>query len=198
MYRRAVSGRVGRGDGDTADGVRIGAVALFEAHNDREMPVAAVFIQIAGGLAADRRLHGGIDVPRREPESRRSCPVDIDADGRLPEGIEDRQVRDTRHRLQYVADLLRGTFENLELVAVKLHGVLALHPGSRLLDVVLDVLREVEIDTGKFLPQCRRQLRGEFVLVDPGRPTVSGFQRYKKLRVEESRGVGAVVRTAML
>ena len=76
----------------------------------------------------------------RKNESRRARPIDVDAYGRLPERIEDGQVRNAGHRLQDVADLLRRALEDFELVAEELHGILALHPGGGFLHVVLDVL----------------------------------------------------------
>ena len=40
--------------------------------------------------------------------------------------------------------------EHVDIVAKYLQGVLALHAGHRFFDVVLNVLREIEIDAGKF------------------------------------------------
>jgi hypothetical protein len=42
-----------------------------------------------------------------------------------------------------------GLLQRLQVVAVDLDRILALDAGGGLLDVVLDVLREIEIDAGK-------------------------------------------------
>ena len=52
--------------------------------------------------------------------------------------------------------LLAVFSSSLEIVAEQLDGVLALDAGGRFLDVVLDVLREIEIDAGKLLLRARR------------------------------------------
>jgi hypothetical protein len=39
----------------------------------------------------------------------------------------------------------------LQIIAVDLHRILSLHAGGRLLDVVLDILREIELDAWKLL-----------------------------------------------
>src|SRR5689334_1278887 len=150
------------------------------------MPVAAVLVQIAGRLTADSRLYGCIDVPRREPEACRPGTIDIDADGRLSQRIEDRQVGDTRQRLQHITDLACRALEQLELVAEELDGVLALDSRGGLFDVVLNVLREVEIHAGEFLLQGGSELRGQFVLVGAVRPGIERLQGDEKLGVEET------------
>ena len=95
--------------------------------------------------------------------------------------------------------ILRAVLSSsFELVAEQLDGVLALDARGGLLDVVLDVLREVEFHTGKLLFQGGGELRGQLVLVDPARPGVERLQRNEEFGVEESRGIGAVVRPAVL
>ena len=71
-------------------------------------------------------------------------------------------------------------------------------PAGGFLDIVLDVLREVEIHTRELLLQGGGELRGEFVLVDAARPAIEGLQGDKEFRVEEARGIGAVIRAAVL
>ena len=101
-------------------------------------------------------------------------------------------------RLQHLADLVGRCREHVEVVAEELDRVLALDAGGRLLDVVLDVLREVEVDTRKLLRKGRGQLLREFFLVDPGRPAVGGLEGYEEFRIEESGRIGAVIGPAML
>ena len=95
----AVAVRIRRADGDVADGVEALAVFGRQAHHDRKVAVAAVFVEIAGGLAADGRLDGRVDVARREPVARGPGAVDVDPDRRLAERVEHGEVGDARHRL---------------------------------------------------------------------------------------------------
>ena len=64
---------------------RLVAVLRRQPHDDREVAVAAFLVEIAGGLAADRRLRHGVDVARRQAVARGAAPVDADLDGRLAE-----------------------------------------------------------------------------------------------------------------
>ena len=78
---------------------RLGALAVFgrEANDDREMPVAAGLIEIAGAVAADRDLDGGVDIAGRQAVARRTRAIDIDLDGRLAERGEHRKIGDALH-----------------------------------------------------------------------------------------------------
>ena len=155
-------------------------------------------VQIARALAADRGLHDGIDVPGRQAIARGADAVDVDADGRLAEGPQHRQIGDARHLGQHRGDGVGGLFQRLQIVAVHLDGILALDAGCRLFDVVLDVLREIELDARELLPQRLGHVLRELVLVDSGRPGVEGLQRHEELGIEETGGVGAVVGPAVL
>src|SRR6185436_16692857 len=78
----------------------LGALAVFRSkpNDDREMPVAAGFIEIPGGIAADRDLDGGVDIAGRQAVARGTRPVDVDLDGRLAQRGEYRKVGDALHR----------------------------------------------------------------------------------------------------
>ena len=73
-----VARRILHAHGDAADGVQAGAVLRRQPHHDGEIAVAAVFIQIARRLAADRGLDHRIDVARRQAVARRPVAVDVD------------------------------------------------------------------------------------------------------------------------
>ena len=64
---------------------RLPAVLRRQAHHDREIAVAAALVEIAGRLAADGRLHGGVDVARRQPVAGGARAIDVDPHGRLAE-----------------------------------------------------------------------------------------------------------------
>ena len=118
-----------------------------QAYQHREVPVAAVLVEIARRLAADCGLDRGVDVARRQAVAGGALAVDVDADGRLAEQRRHRKVVDAGHVLR-----ARGLISSASLCSVArsvpldLDGVLALHARGCLLDVVLDVLREVEVD----------------------------------------------------
>ena len=188
----------GRPDPQILD--RLGALAILrrETDDDREMPVAAGFVEIAGAVAADRHLDGGIDVAGRQPVAGGLGAVDVDLDGGLAERGEHRQIGDALHGGKHRLDLVGGIGQRLQIVAVELDRVLALHAGHRFGNVVLQVLREVELDAGKFVLQLLRELRGQLLLVVRARPLADRLQRREELGVEQPGGVGAVVGAAML
>ena len=71
---------------------RLGTLAIFggQANDDRKMPVAAGLVEIAGSVAADRHLDGGIDIAGGEPVTGGLGAIDIDLDGGLAERGEHR------------------------------------------------------------------------------------------------------------
>ena len=157
-----------------------------------------MLVEIARCLAADRRLHGGVDVAGRQSVAGRLGPVDVDAHGRLSQRTQHRQIDHARDLCHHVADLVGGTFQHLQIGAVELHRVLALHAGGCLLDVVLDVLREVEVHTRELVCEPVHHLLGQRLLADLARPFVGRFQRHEEFGVKEAGGVGAVIGAAVL
>src|ERR1700712_4560125 len=115
------------------------------------MPVAAGLIEVAGRVAADRHLDGGIDVAGREPVTGGLGPIDIDLDGRLAERGEHREIGDPLHGGKHRLDLVGGVGERLQVVAIQLDRILALYARYGFGNVVLQVLREVELDAGKLV-----------------------------------------------
>src|SRR5262249_12608511 len=71
-------------------------------------------------------------------------------------------------------------------------------PGYRLLDVVLNVLREVEVDAGKLRLQIFIHLLDELVLGQALAPFLLRFERREKLGIKEARRIGAVVGPPLL
>ena len=82
------------------------------------MPVAAGFIDVAGAVAADRDLDGGVDVARRQAVARRPRAIDIDLDGGLAERGEYRKIGDALHGGEDGLDLVGGVGQRLQIVAV--------------------------------------------------------------------------------
>ncbi len=162
------------------------------------MPVAAGLVEVAGGVAADRHLDGRVDVARAEAIARGALAIDVDLHGRLAERIENREVGHAAHGGQHRFDLGRGVGDDLEVVAEQLDRILTLHAGDGLGDVVLQILREIELDAWKFGLQRLEHLVGEAVLVEIGAPLAYRLERHEKLGVEEAGGIGAVIRPAVL
>ena len=121
------------------------------------MAVAAGLVEIAGAVAADRHLDGCVDIARGQAIARGLGAVDVDLDGGLAERGEHRKIGDALHRRQHRLDLVGGVGQRLQIVAVQLDRVLALHAGDGLRDVVLQILREVELDAGKLVLQLLQQ-----------------------------------------
>ena len=90
----AVAAWIGGADGNAPDGVEALAVFRRQAHDHREVAVAAFLEQISGGLAADGRLQRRIDVARGKPIAGRAQAVDIDFHRRLAERIEHGKIGD--------------------------------------------------------------------------------------------------------
>ncbi len=162
------------------------------------MPIARTLVQIARGLTSDGGLHDGVDVSRGQIQPGGALAIDVDLDRRLAEWVEDRKIDNARDGAHGILDPAGRPLQFAKIVAEQLDRVLAFHPGGRLLDVVLDVLREVEVDSRKLLLQSRRELCGEPVFVDTSRPGVGGFQRYEEFGIEKPGGIRAVVRAAVL
>ena len=59
-------------------------------------------------------------------------------------------------------------------------------------------MREVELDAGKLVLQLRQQLPGELFLVMGTRALADRLERREEFGVEQARGIGAVVGTAVL
>jgi hypothetical protein len=188
----------GRGDLDAPDRVEALAILGRKPDHERKIAVAPGFVKISRGLAADGGLDGGVDVAGRQAITRRAGTVDVDGHGRLPQDIEHREIGDPSHLGHRRFDLGGGPFKDLEVVAVQLDRILALHARGGLLDVILDVLGKIEIDARKFRFEPPLDLIGELHLVRTRRPAREGPQRHKEFGVEESGRVGSVVRPAML
>src|SRR6202043_1401574 len=117
------------------------------------MSVAAGFIQVAGTVASDRGAYRRVDVARSKAVARRPRTVDIDLDGGLTERGEHRKVGNPLHRRKLGLDLVGRIGQRLQVIAVQLDRVLALHAGYGFRNVVLEILREIEFDAGKLVLQ---------------------------------------------
>src|SRR5262249_3116597 len=81
---------------------------------------------------------------------------------------------------------------------LQLDRVLALNAGGRFFDVVLDVLREIEVDAGKFRRQRVVDLLRQLLLIDAFGPGIERLQRHVEFEIEEPGRVGSVIGPAEL
>src|SRR5262249_24338639 len=139
-----------------------------------------------------------IDVTWRQPITRGCLAVDIDAQRRLAQGGEDCEIGHTAYFAHRGFDLLGGFRQHDDVVADQLDRVLAFDAGYSLLDIVLDVLREVEVDAWKLRLQSFIDLIDELVLGHTLAPFLCRLERGKKFGVEEAGGIGAVVGPSLL
>src|SRR3978361_1709514 len=179
-YLRDSAVRACRADAQILDRFRAFAIFRRQANDDREMPVAAGFIEIARGIAADRHLDRGVDIAGGETVAGRLGPVDIDLDGRLAERSKHRQVGDPLHGSEDGLDLVGAIGERLQIVAVQFDRVLALYARDGFGNVVLKVLREIELDARKLLLQLRQHPSRQLILVVTIRPLADRLQRGKE------------------
>src|SRR5262249_34781606 len=167
-------------------------------NDQREVPIASLLIEVTRGLSADGGLNRRIDVTGRQPITRGCLAVDIDAQRRLAQGGEDCEIGYTAYFDHRGFDLLGGFRQHDDVVADQLDRVLAFDAGYSFLDIVLDVLREVEVDAWKFRLQGFVDLFDELVLGLTLAPFLCRLERGKKFGVEEAGGIGAVIGPSLL
>ena len=92
-----------------------------------------------------------------------------------------------------------GEFFELDQVrADDLDRVGAFDAGQAFFDIVLNILREVQVDAGEFGRELPLEILDQIVLVPAGRPFLEGLQGHEEFRVEKAGGVAAVVGPAVL
>src|SRR5207245_9801715 len=124
-------------------------------------------------------------------------PVHFDQEIGLTKQFEHAQVFDAGEWFYLPLNLKRRTLELREVSAEQFDGVLTLHPGHGLLHIVLDDLREIECDSRKGL-ELVFDLPDDPRFVKTGGPLLARLEVHEKLRVEEDRGVGPVIRADQL
>src|SRR5208337_3745863 len=94
---------------------------------------------------------------------------------------------------------LRGKlFELEEVGADNLHRIGTFYAGKPLLDVVLNILREVHVDADEFLGKLVLKIFDEIFLQPSGRPLLERLQGHEELGVEEASGVAAIIGPSVL
>ena len=146
----------------------------------------------------DRRLHHRVDVAGVEAVARGLFAVDLDVEIGLAQHMENAEVGDALDLAHLGHHLGRERFQRLQVRPDDLDRIGALHARQRLLDVVLDILREVEPDARQFLGELLLQLFRQLFLGQVRRPFVEWLERREQFDVGERRGVAAIVGTAVL
>ena len=160
--------RIGKCDRDGADGIDIPAEFRRQAHRQREDHLA--FIDLGNFLAADRGLDDGIDVADGEAVARGLGAIDPNDQIGLAEQIEAGGVGDPADAAEFGLDRFGQPFQLDEILAEDLDRVLAFHAGDGFLDIVLDVLREIEIDADEFAVEPLAHLLDHLLLGQSRRP----------------------------
>ena len=176
------------------DGVDAVAVLLRDADDDIE---PAVGLEEAGHrLARERLVDQDIDVVDRDAVARQSHAIGRDDDLGLSPDAGRLDVRGAADSLDHRRDLGRLRFQDVEVAAADLDDDLALEARQRLLDVVLDHLREIGRDA-RDRRQARRHAGDERILVGEA-PFAAWPQVDQRLEVVRPLRVGSVVRTSRL
>ncbi len=178
------------GDEDVADGVGVAAAGLGVA--DGEVEAAVALDDLGDGGSADGGLDGGVDVVGEDAVARGFGAIDLDDERGLAADFEDADVGDAGDGGDGLLDFVGERGEGVEVVAEEFDGVFAFDAGHGFFDVVLNVLREVEVHAG-ILGEAVVHLLDELGLGEVGSPLRGGFKGDGDFDVVEGAYVGAVV-----
>src|SRR5882762_917235 len=162
----------------------------------REVEAALALEDLADDAPARGRLDCILNVLNVDAVARGGPAVDDDLQLRLADEMGVIEVRHAADAAKHVGDLSGDAFELEDISPVELDGQLALHAGERLVDVVLDGLREVGGDPGDVLDAPRHRLDQPVLVVDA--PVAARSEPDVELGGVGAVDVGAVVRRAEL
>ena len=177
---------------------RLKAAAVFRCQPHSDIELAVRLKQRGCDCAAQGRLHNGIDIADAQPITRRLFPIDFDVQIGLSQDPKDAEIGNTEYLAQFGCCLLRNAFQNREITADNLHGVGTFDARDAFLDIVLDILRKIEVDAGELVGEFLLQVLDEVCLDSAASPLLEWLQRHKELGIKEPCRVAAIVRTAML
>src|SRR6185312_14380220 len=183
-------------DLDVAHVLDIASILGRQPHHHGEL---AVRLQKIGRHRSPQGgLNDGIRVADVQAVARSLLAIDLYVQIGLPENPERTKIRNSLYLGHFGQNLFGDSFERRQIGAHDLDGVGAFDAREAFLDVILDVLRKIEVDADELLRKLRLKLLDELLLGESCRPLVERFQRHEELRVEKPRSVAAVVGTAML
>ena len=111
---------------------------------------------------------------------------------------EDSQISNAANLAHLVLDLAGQFCQRFKVGTHDLDRIGPFDTGDCLLNVVLDVLGEVEIDSGQLILKLRQSLVNQFFPGHSFRPLVIRLERHEKFYIGERGGVAPVVGPAML
>ena len=130
--------------------------------------------------------------------TRRLLPIDPDVQVWLAEHPKHPEIGNPSDLGHFPHGLPGNLLENREVGANDLDRVRALDAGKPLLDVVLDVLREVEPDPGKLSREFGLQITYQVGFGLALGPLLKRLERHEELGVEETGCIAAVIRASVL
>ena len=134
-------------------------------------------------------LNDGVDVTGIEAITRRFLAIDLNIQVRLPLDVKNAQISNAPHLLHLVLDLKGKPLQDLLVVTEDFHRIGAFDAGKRLLDVVLDVLREIKHHPGQFLAKFLLQslIKSSFVNLAAIRRMASAARTAQRWRMARHR-----------
>src|SRR5262249_12397699 len=128
---------------------------------DRNVELAIRLEQRGRRRAGQCRLHEAVDVADIEPVAGRFVSIHFDVQIRLPEDWKNSEIGNAFDLSHLTHDLAGDSFQHAQVAPDDLDRVGSLDARKLLLDVVLDILREIEADPHKLVRKLRLQLFDE-------------------------------------
>src|SRR5713226_5210984 len=163
-----------------------------------QIEATVTFENLGHGLAADRRLHHGPYVADVDSITRTRGPVRFDQQVGLTQRPVYRGVLDPRNGLEHSHDATGEVLVGPQIRAEDLDRISRLHPGQRLVHIVLDVLRVTETDARQRVAKLFVDPAYEFCLAEMRGPLVERLEVDEELGIEKSGRIGTVVRATDL
>ena len=168
------------------------AILRLIAHH--QVVAFLAFQHLRDGLAAHRGFDRVLNIGHVDAEAIGLGAVHHQVQVGLADHAEQTQSFDAADLAHHADDFVALLFQQRQIGSINLDGEFALHAADSFLHVVGNRLRKIPGDSGKlfgFLAQRFNQL--VFVLMEQRPPLLLGLQIDKIFRVEEARGVGAIV-----
>ncbi len=178
-------GVAARPPGNLDIGYGLKGVAVLFGKPNPDAELAVTFQLGRGNRAPQRRLDRRVDVAGIEAIARRLFTIHRDVEIRLPEDVKDPEIGHAPDLLHFMFDLLGDPLLNCQIWTDDLDRICALDAGQRLLDVVLNVLREIKGRAGHRVGEFLLKLLGQFVLGQPCGPFVKRLERNEQFDVGE-------------
>src|SRR5262249_46522492 len=124
--------------------------------------------------------------------------IHFDVQIRLPEDWKNSEIGNAFDLSHLTHDLTGDAFQHAQVAPDDLDRVGSLDARKLLLDVVLDILREIEADPHKLVRKLGLQLLDEVFFGQSGWPLFERLERREQFQIVESSRVAAVIRPAML